>query len=111
VHHLREKKALRIATYEDEFIALQQEVKNLLPNCISRLDPNDLRSCGENPELATTKYDDLLEDTASDLSHSIDSLLSLDINGLSLFQTVNIKKETKDEPISEVTMSDTDERF
>jgi hypothetical protein len=59
VHHLSKKKSMRLITYEDEFQELRREIKNKLPVWISKLDPSDLRTCGDNLEVAQTRQDDM----------------------------------------------------
>ena len=111
VHHLKHKHSMRLTTYQDEFLEVRKDINKLMPKWIDALDPSDLRSCADKPEMVTTRYDDNSEDTASDLSLSIASLLSLDVDELSLFKNVTINKETNEKPISEVTVSSTDKRF
>jgi hypothetical protein len=54
VHHLKEKKSMRILTYEEDFVELRHKIKKSMPTWISKLDPSDMRTCGNNPEVAYT---------------------------------------------------------
>lgn len=97
VHHLKEKKSMRILTYEEDFVELRHKIKKSMPTWISKLDPSDIRTCGNNPEVAYTKYDEYSDDTLSDMSYSINSLLTIDINDMDLFSTtINNNQEQKE---------------
>jgi hypothetical protein len=111
VHHLVEKESMRIVTYDNDVIKLRQHIWKLLPTWIDNLDPSDLRSCKHPPTMAPTKHDDLSEQSASDLSNSIQSLLSFDIYELTIFQGPTAPKTNPDVPPSDVTMSNTEERI
>ena len=71
------------------------------------MDPSDIRACGEAPTLVNIKEDDYSNDSGSDLSFGIESLLSLDIYELSLFQEKDSGKDNTDKPVSEITTTTT----
>ena len=73
------------------------------------MDPIDLRARVNYPELSPMGFEGLSEYTLSDLSHSIKSLLSLDIYELFMFKNLHTEKETKGNPMYDVTMSEKDE--
>ena len=88
---------MRILTYEEDFVELRHKIKKSMPTWISKLDPSDIRTCGNNPEVANTKYDEYSDDTLSDMSYSINSLLTIDINDMDLFSTtINNNQEQKE---------------
>ena len=111
VHHIKSKKSMRIVTFEENFLEVRRTIRNLLPSWIEQLDPSDLRTCGDTPTLVTIRDDELSENTASDLSNSIDSLLSLDIYELNMFHFNSPDKETSEKPVSDLTMSNTEDRL
>ena len=107
VHHIKEKKSMRIVTYRDDFKELRKEIRKELHTWIDHLDPSDIRACGDAPTLANIKEDDYSNDSGSDLSFGIESLLSLDIYELSLFHGQDSGKDNTDKPISEITTTTT----
>lgn len=111
VHHIAAKESMRLVTYDDDVIELRRHIRKLLPTWINDLDPSDLRSCKHTPAMAPTRHDDLSEQSASDLSNSIQSLLSFDIYELTLFQGPTASKANQDVPPSDITMSNTEERI
>ena len=116
VHHLKDKQSMRLTTYQKEFLTVRQETNKLMPRWIDALDPSDMRSCEDKPEMAITKFDNNFEDMVSDLSPSIASLLSIDVDELTLFKNATFTKETINTPISkvpisEVTVSLNDKKF
>jgi hypothetical protein len=76
---------MRLTTYEDDVIEVRHQVRRDFQNWMSNLDPSNFRSCGQPPTLVTTHHDELSDELASDLSLSINSLLSLDIQDFALF--------------------------
>ena len=87
VHHYMGKQSMRITTYQSEFQKVRKAIKNAIPTWITKMDPSDLRSCGDPPVLANIRRDDYSNDSASDLSQSIDSLLSIDIWELDILKS------------------------
>jgi hypothetical protein len=78
VHHLKEKKSMRILTYEVDFIEVRYDIKKSMPTWISKFDPNDIRSCGNNSEVSNKLFD-YSDEGLSDIRYSINSLLTIDI--------------------------------
>jgi hypothetical protein len=103
VHHLQNKKSMRVITYNDDFRNIRKVIKENMKEWIDNLDPSDIRACGEIPALAPIREDDFSNDSASDLSQGIESLLSLDIYELSLFQENGHGTANRDKPVSEIT--------
>jgi hypothetical protein len=93
VHHLHGKQSMRIVTYHEDFIDVRREIRQLLPEWISKLDPSDIRASGETPNMVPTRNDDLSEGSASDLTYSINSFLSLDIYELEMFKGPSFSKK------------------
>jgi hypothetical protein len=54
VHHLIEKKSIRLVTYEDDIIEVRRQVKKEFHSWLNNLDPSNLRSCGQPPTMVTT---------------------------------------------------------
>jgi hypothetical protein len=73
---------MRILAYEEDFVEVKHEIKKSMPTWISKLDPSDIRTCGNNPEVAYTRFDEYSDNTLSDMSYSINSLLTIDINNI-----------------------------
>jgi hypothetical protein len=97
VHHLKEKKSIRILTYEEDFVEVRHEIKKSMPTWISKLNPRDIRTCGNNSEVAYTRFDEYSDETLSDMSYSINSLLIIDINDLDLFATATNSNQEQNE--------------
>jgi hypothetical protein len=60
-----------------------------MPTWILKLDPSDIRTCGNNTEIDCTRFDEYSDKTLSDMCYSINSLLTIDINGMDLFNTTS----------------------
>jgi hypothetical protein len=111
VHHLIEKRSMRLVTYEDNIIEVRLQVRKEFQSWLNNLNPSDLRSCGQLPTMVTTYHYDLSKDSASNLSLSIKSLLSLDIQDFSIFQGSTFNQDTQEKTTSDITMSPTEEKI
>jgi hypothetical protein len=111
VHHLIDKKSMRLVTYKDDVMEVRRQVRRDFPSWLNNLDPSTFCSCGQPPTIVTTHHDELSEESASDLSLSINSLLSLDIQDFSLFQEPKYNPDTQEKTSLDITMSQTDEKI
>jgi hypothetical protein len=110
VHHLINKNSVCLVAYAEDILEVRKKIRLVLPDWIDELDPSDICSCGDKPVLVSTRDDNLSDESISELSQSIDSLLSLDIYELSLFQGPKAQRENPDKTESDVTMSNTEEK-
>jgi septal ring factor EnvC (AmiA/AmiB activator) len=78
---------------------------------MSNLDPSNFCSCGQPPTLVTTHHDELSDESASDLSLSINSLLSLDIQDFALFREQKSHPDNQEKTTLDITMSQTEEKI
>jgi hypothetical protein len=108
VYHLIHKESMHLIVTEDDFIQTRKEVKELMKEWTLLLDPSDTRHTGV-PTLAGINCDDYSEDTMTQMSVGIESLLSLDMTEFTIFHPSNpLSKTGNDRPISEVTMNSTE---
>ena len=49
VHHLRDKKSMRVITYADDFQKIRKTIKEDIKEWVENLDPSDIRACGRHP--------------------------------------------------------------
>jgi hypothetical protein len=68
-----------------------------MPTWISKLNPSGIRTCGNNPEVAYTRFDEYSDNTLSDMSYSINSLLTIDINNMDHFATTTNSNQEQNE--------------
>jgi hypothetical protein len=83
---------MKIIIYEEDFVELRHKIKKSMLIWITKLYPSDIRTCGDNPEVANTRFDDYLDETVSNMSYSNNSLLTTYINNLDPYQQLKSKK-------------------
>jgi hypothetical protein len=108
-HHNEKSNLLKLVVHKDHYTLLRQDIEMLIPKWTQQLDPSDTRKSGV-PEIATSKSDDSSDDTKSQISIGIDSLLSMNMSSFTIFSQNQSANSAKGRPVSEVTMSTEDDR-
>jgi urease gamma subunit len=102
VYHLIHKESMCL------IVKTRKEVKELMKEWTLFLNPSDTRLTGV-PTLLGINRDDYSEDTMTQMSVGIESLLSLDMTEFTIFHPSNPTSKTgNDRPISEVTLNSTE---
>jgi uncharacterized membrane protein YkoI len=96
------KQVIKIVVHTDDFKITRTVIQQSLLKWNKMLDPSDTRMSG-NPTIVPITSDDYSESENSQLSSSIDSLLSLDLTAFTIFQSETTTEKTTTEPISDLT--------
>ena len=107
--HTPELNTIRIVVNKRDYNTVQQAIKENINRWSNALDPSDIRKTGL-PELQYHYQEDPSE-TSSQLSSGIASLLTIDFTEYTIFPQQTTPVFAKEKPISEVTMTDSDERY
>jgi hypothetical protein len=101
-YHDNNKQVIKTIVHTNDFKLTRTVIQQSLHKWNDMLDPSDTRISG-NPTLIPITSNDYSESKNSQLSSSIDSLLSLDLTAFIIFQSKTTTEKTTTEPISDVT--------
>jgi hypothetical protein len=107
VYHLPKKASIRIVVHINAFQLIHKDVKHLLQDRIEMLDPIGIRNSGK-PRVAIIGADDYSDDNLTQISIGVESILSVDMTEYTIFKQQSTTHHTTDRPISDVTMSTSD---
>ena len=112
IHHLKSKNSMRVIVYKEHFNEVRSYIKTKVLEWKTLLDPSDLRQCSGPPEVAYIPHDDISETSDSAMTIGIQSLLSVDLSELTIFQddkTHDQPKEHNSKPLSDLTTATSQE--
>jgi hypothetical protein len=103
-YHNKKTGVMKPIVHKDHYKLIKHDIKKLLPRWIQHLDPSDTRTSGV-PIITNDLSDDSSNDTVSQISIGIDSLLNMDMSSFTIFPSTVFSHTEKACPASDVTMS------
>jgi hypothetical protein len=103
-YHVSATKSIRLVVQTEEFMSIRRLIQKEISTWNGFLDPSDVRQTGY-PSLVPIMADDFSEDSSSQMSKSVDSLLTFDIQEFSIFAKTTVTTTTAPgtKPISDIT--------
>jgi hypothetical protein len=108
-HHNEKTGVMKLIVHKDHYKLIKHDIEKLLPRWIQHLDPSNTRTSGV-PIITNDLSDDSSDDTVSQISVGIDSLLSMDMSSFTIFPSTVFSHTEKAHPVSDVTMSTEEDR-
>jgi hypothetical protein len=108
-HHNEKTGVMKLIVHKDHYKLIKHDIKKLLPRWIQHLDPSNTRTSGIQI-ITNDLSNNSSDDTVSQISVGIDSLLTMDMASFTIFPSTVFSHTKTARPVSNITMSTEEDR-